>query len=254
MTARFDGAVAAVTGAAHGIGAAVASRLASEGASVAVLDLDLDAAQQVVDALPREHGNDHLAHGVDITDVTSVTGAIAAVEHRFGRLDVLANVAGAGEHEPTFEDGDDGAFQRMWDLNFLGTVRMCRASIPLLKRSDRAAIVITSSVNGLMVFGSEAYSSAKAALGSLTANLAMRYAPQIRVNGVAPGTIRTRVWDRQGGPDTFTPLYPMGRVGEPEDIAAAIAFLASADASWITGQMLAVDGGITVRGVPDFGR
>jgi meso-butanediol dehydrogenase/(S,S)-butanediol dehydrogenase/diacetyl reductase len=253
MTARFSGAVAAVTGAAHGIGAAVATRLASEGASVAVLDIDGDAAEDTVAALPRDHGAAHAAFQVDVTKASSVTSAVAAVEKRFGHLDVLATVAGAGEAEPAFEAGDDGVFERMWDLNFLGTVRVCRAAVPLLEQSDRAAIVMTSSVNGLMVFGSEAYSAAKAALSSLMTNLAMRYAPRIRVNAVAPGTIRTRVWDGQGGPDKFARHYPMGRVGEPEDIAAAVAFLASGDASWITGQMLAVDGGITARGVPEFG-
>lgn len=254
MTARFSGAIAVVTGAAHGIGAAVAARLASEGASVAVLDLDGEAAEEVVAALPREHGNEHAAFQVDLTEASSVTEAATAVEHRFGRLDVLCNVAGAGEAEPVFEDGDDAVFERMWNLNFLGTVRMCRAAIPLLKRSERAAIVITSSVNGLMALRSEAYSSAKAGLGSLTINLAMRYAPQIRVNAVAPGTVRTRVWDHQGGADRHAHNYPLGRVGEPEEIAAAIAFLASPEAAWITGQMLAVDGGFTVSAGADFGR
>lgn len=252
MTARFEGAVAAVTGAGHGIGAAVAARLAAEGSSVALLDLDGEAAARVAAGLPTEHGNAHHAQQVDVTDATSVTAAIFAVENRFGGLDVLVNVAGKGEAEPVFDEGDDGPFERMWDVNFMSVVRMCRAAVPLLQRSDRAAIVMTSSVNGLMVLGSEAYSSAKAALRSLMENLAMRYAPQIRVNAVAPGTIRTRVWDHQGGPDQFAPLYPMGRVGEPDDVASAIAFLASDEASWITGQMLAVDGGITVRGVPSF--
>jgi meso-butanediol dehydrogenase/(S,S)-butanediol dehydrogenase/diacetyl reductase len=166
---------------------------------------------------------------------------------------VLVNVAGGGMAEPPFGEGDDEAFERMWRLNFLSVVRMTRAALPLLQRSDRAAIVTVSSVNGLMALQSEAYSSSKAAVHSLTTNLAIRYAPGIRVNAVAPGTTRTRVWDHQGGPDRLARLYPMGRVGEPDDVAAAVAFLASCDAAWITGHTLPVDGGLSVRGIPSFG-
>ena len=103
-----------------------------------------------------------------------------------------------------------------------------------------------SSINAFTALGSESYSSAKAGLTSLTGNLAASLAKDgIRVNAVAPGTIRTRVWDAQvGGADRLVPLYPLGRVGEPEDIAAAIAFLASRDAAWITGHTLPVDGGL----------
>lgn len=122
-----------------------------------------------------------------------------------------------------------------------------RAAIPHLRRSARGpAIVNVSSVNGLTALGSEPYSSAKAGLVSLTANLALTLGPeQIRVNGVAPGTVRTRVWDDQeGGPERLRPMYPLGRVGEPEDVAAAVAFLASSDAAWITGHTLPVDGGL----------
>jgi NAD(P)-dependent dehydrogenase (short-subunit alcohol dehydrogenase family) len=106
--------------------------------------------------------------------------------------------------------------------------------------------VTVSSVNAFTALGSEAYSSAKAALTSLTGNLAASLGHDgIRVNAVAPGTIRTRVWDSQvGGADRLAPLYPLGRVGEPEDVAGAIAFLASSDAAWITGQTLPVDGGL----------
>ncbi len=108
------------------------------------------------------------------------------------------------------------------------------------------AIVTVSSINAFTALGSEAYSSAKAGLTSLTGNLAASLAHDgIRVNAVAPGTIRTRVWDDQEcGADRLEPLYPLGRVGEPEDVASAIAFLASRDAAWITGHTLPVDGGL----------
>ena len=108
------------------------------------------------------------------------------------------------------------------------------------------AIVTVSSINAFTALGSESYSSAKAGLTSLTGNLAASLARDgIRVNAVAPGTIRTRVWDGQeGGADRLEPLYPLGRVGEPEDVAGAIAFLASRDAAWITGHTLPVDGGL----------
>lgn len=251
---RFAGAVAVVTGAGHGIGAACARRLAQEGARVMVLDLDGDAAAAVARSLPRADGGEHHAVAVDVTDASAVTEALAAVEQRTERLDALVNVAGGGMPEPAFEDGDDEPFERMWQLNFLSVVRVTRAAIPMLQRSDRAAVVTISSVNGLIALGGEAYSAAKAGLTSLTTNLAVRYAPGIRVNAVAPGTTRTRVWDHQGGPDRLARLYPLARVGEPEDVAAAVAFLASADGAWITGHTLPVDGGLSIRGVPEFGR
>ena len=133
------------------------------------------------------------------------------------------------------------------DLNLLGVVRCCRAATPYLRRSTMSpAIVTVSSINAFTALGSEAYSAAKAGLTSLTGNLAASLAHDgIRVNAVAPGTIRTRVWDSQvGGADRLEPLYPLGRVGEPEDVAGAIAFLASTDAAWITGHTLPVDGGL----------
>ena len=124
---------------------------------------------------------------------------------------------------------------------------MCRAAIPFLRRSDRApAIVTVSSINAHAPLGSEPYSSAKAGLTALTKNLAIYLARDgIRVNAVAPGTIRTRVWESQeGGAERMKPLYPLGRVGEPEDVAGAVAFLASTDAAWITGHTLPVEGGL----------
>ena len=237
---RFAGAAVVVTGGAHGIGRACASRLAEEGAQVAVADLDQDAAQQVAAGLT--HAADrHLALWLDVTDVSSVEQAIADAALGFGGIDIVVNVAGGDTDHGRFEETNDEVWVRMLELNLLGVVRCCRAAIAHLRRSTRSpAIVNVSSINALTALGSEPYSSAKAGIGSLTVNLAASLGPDgIRVNTVAPATIRTRNWDRQeGGADRLRPLYPLGRVGEPEDVAAAVAFLASSDAAWITGHTL----------------
>ena len=243
---RFGGTGAVVTGGAHGIGQACALRLAAEGALVAVADLDEAAARAVRDQLP-DTVRPHLALPMDVTDSSSVEQAISQAARELGQIDVLVNVAGGDTEHGRFEDTDDEVWTRMLELNLLGVVRCCRAAIPHLRRATRGpAIVSVSSVNALTALGSEPYSSAKAGITSLTTNLAASLAPDgIRVNAVAPGTIRTRVWDGQeGGADRLRPLYPLGRVGEPEDVAGAVAFLASNDAAWITGHTLPVDGGL----------
>jgi NAD(P)-dependent dehydrogenase (short-subunit alcohol dehydrogenase family) len=246
---RFVGTVAVITGGGNGIGRACAHRLAAEGAWVAVTDLDHQAARHVAaeldDAYPA--AEPHLSERVDVTDRDNVDTAVAHVVGRTGRLDVLVAVAGGDVPHPEIEHTDDHVWRAMLELNLLGAVRACRAVIPHLKLSDRnPAIVMVSSVNALTGIGSEPYSSAKAGLGSLTQNLAVQLGPHgIRVNAIAPGTVRTRVWDGQpGGADRMAPLYPLGRVGEPEDVAAAAAYLASVDAAWVTGVMLPVDGGL----------
>jgi meso-butanediol dehydrogenase/(S,S)-butanediol dehydrogenase/diacetyl reductase len=243
---RFAGAAVVVTGGAHGIGRACASRLAEEGAQVAVADLDQDAAQEVSRGLPHD-ARRNLALWLDVTDVSSVEQAFTDAALRFGGIDIVVNVAGGDTQHGSFEETTDEVWVRMLELNLLGVVRCCRAAIAHLRRSTKnPAIVNVSSINALTALGSEPYSSAKAGIGSLTINLAASLAPDgIRVNTVAPATIRTRNWDRQeGGADRLRSLYPLGRVGEPEDVAAAVAFLASSDAAWITGQTLPVDGGL----------
>ena len=238
-----------VTGGAHGIGRACAARLADEGARVAVLDLDERAAQDAVALLPQAGERPHLAVRMDVTDRSSVDQAIGRAARELGQIDTLVNVAGGDVEHGTFDDTDDEVWTRVLELNLLGVVRCCRSAIPHLRRSTMSpAIVTISSINAFTALGSEAYSSAKAGLTSLTGNLAASLAHDgIRVNAVAPGTIRTRVWDSQeGGADRLQPLYPLGRVGEPEDIAGAVAFLASSDAAWITGHTLPVDGGLLI--------
>ncbi|MBE9403189.1 SDR family oxidoreductase [Brachybacterium sp. p3-SID1565] len=247
----FDGRRALVVGGAHGIGAACAARFARDGAQVAVADLDLDAARATVVTLAGASAAPHLAVQMDITDPGSVDAAVAEVVKQLGGLDVLANVAGGDDTGyPAFDDLDDETWTRMLDWNLLGPVRATRAALPHLRASDHAAVVSVSSVNALMAFGGPPYSAAKRGLLSVTQNLAAELAPDgIRVNAVAPGTVRTRVWGEDGKEsERMRHMYPLGRVGEPEDIAAAVAFLASDDASWITGHTLPVDGGVLLRG------
>ncbi|WP_394940720.1 SDR family NAD(P)-dependent oxidoreductase [Psychromicrobium sp. YIM B11713] len=237
---RFSDQVVIVTGGAHGIGHATARRFLSEGARVAILDSDPGAATELV----TEWAGAALAVPCDVLSTESVEQAISAVLHGFGRIDVLASVAG-GEI-PTVDPLEERQWERVVDLNLHAPVRLIKACTPAL-RASRGAIVLVSSVNALLAFGGPGYSSAKAGLGILAKNLAVTLGSDgVRINVVAPGTVRTRAWSKvPGGADKMLPFCPLGRVGEPEDIASAIAFLASSDASWITGVTLPVDGGQT---------
>lgn len=240
--ARFHGRRVLLTGAGSAIGRACASRLAAEGARLALTDREAPAVE-IADAV----AGHHLSLAMDVTRRTEVDAAVAAAAEQLGGLDVLVTIAGGDMHHPPFEECDDDVWATMVDLNLMGVVRCCRAAVPHLRRSTTGpAIVITSSVNALTALGSEPYSSAKAGLTALTVNLAAQLGPDgIRVNAVAPATIRTAVWDAQpGGADRMRPLYPLGRVGEPSDVAAAVAFLTSDDAAWVTGHTLPVDGGL----------
>ncbi len=247
MPARFADAAVLITGGAHGIGRACAVRMATEGAHCAVADVDGRAAEQVVDELGGSAAG-HVAVVMDVTETASVDEAVAASVSSLGGLDVLVNVAGGDTTgHGRFEEVGDEVWLSLLELNLFSVARCCRAALPHLRRSTRdPAIVNVSSINALTALGGEPYSAAKAGVISLTGNLASSLAADgIRVNAVAPGTIRTRVWDNQeGGADRLRSIYPLGRVGEPRDVAAAVAFLASVDASWITGHTLPVDGGL----------
>ncbi|MEU6103610.1 SDR family NAD(P)-dependent oxidoreductase [Streptomyces flaveolus] len=246
-TERFEGHGILVTGAARGIGAATAARLAEEGAGVLVTDVDRPAAEKTAAAL-RERGLTAEAFDCDVADRASVEAAVARAVDAFGSLDVLVNNAYACTPDaPLFEDEPDEAWARDLDITLTGAYRCCRAALPHLAASGRGAIVSIGSVNGLQDFGNHGYSAAKAGLASLTRTLAGHAAARgVRVNLVVPGTVRTTAWEgRDDELAAVRGLYPLGRVGEPGDIAAAVAFLASRDASWITGTTLAVDGGLT---------
>jgi NAD(P)-dependent dehydrogenase (short-subunit alcohol dehydrogenase family) len=231
-------AVALVTGAGHGIGRATVRKFRSTGSRVFAADLDLAAAQD----LTTDPGV--LAGHLDVTDPASVDACIADCIDRFGRLDNLVCTAGGETDAPQdFLATTDDVWRRLTDLNLYGVARCIRAAVP--RMTAGGAIALVGSVNGLAAWGGAPYSAAKAGLVNLTQQLAAEFGPRgIRVNLVAPGTVRTRVWDDQpGSPDRLSVLYPLGRIGEPEDIANALSFLCSPDAAWITGVTLPVDGG-----------
>jgi len=243
---RFDNRVAYVTGAGHGIGRATVLRLAAEGGAVAVSDVDADAARRVASEIASA-GGAAFATSCDVTDRASVDASFAETLDRFGRLNVLVNTAGGDWDEPGFEEISDELWDKKLDVNLGGVFRCIRAALPSLVAAGPGSSVVTiGSINGSMAISGYPYSAAKAGLDILTRNLARRYGPQgVRFNLVSPGTIRTRAWD--GRDDDLVRLaatFPLGRVGEPADIAAAVAFLASDEASWIAGINLAVDGGI----------
>jgi meso-butanediol dehydrogenase / (S,S)-butanediol dehydrogenase / diacetyl reductase len=236
---RFNEKVVCVTGGGHGIGRAIALRLASEGASLIVSDIDAAAAQ-----------------GVAAEIGATVDASIGeAIEH-FGRLNVLINTAGGDWEEPAdLEDISDELWLKKIDVNLIGIGRCIRAALPnLIAAGPGSNVVSIGSVNASVALSGYPYSSAKAGLEILTKMLAVRYGRHgLRFNLISPATIRTRTW--KGHEDQLERLahrYPLGRIGEPADVAAAAAFLASDDASWITGVNLPVDGGLLAGPVSPF--
>jgi NAD(P)-dependent dehydrogenase (short-subunit alcohol dehydrogenase family) len=243
MAGDFQGLVAVVTGGGSGIGLATARLLAARGARVAVLDLD-PAAAAAEELLPLV---------ADVTDEASVGAAVAAAVDRLGGLDVLVNNAGIGA-VGTVEDNPYEEWRRVLDVNLLGAVRTSRAALPHLRRSASAAIVNTCSVAATAGLPNRAlYSATKGALLSLTLAMAADHVREgIRVNCVAPGTVDTP-WVRRllrQAPDADAELaalrarQPTGRLVSAEEVAAAIAYLASPLAAATVGSVLAVDGGM----------
>jgi meso-butanediol dehydrogenase / (S,S)-butanediol dehydrogenase / diacetyl reductase len=250
---RFEGKTAVVTGAGHGIGRASALRFAAEGASVAVVDIRAEEGQKVADECARA-GLTGRAYKADVSDPDQVSELVDRITNDFGGVDVLHSHAGrlrAG----TVGETDLEEWNRTLAVNVTSMFLMVRSIVPVMQSRGAGAIVTTGSISGL--FGEPAlavYTASKAAVVNLTRSLAIDYARSgIRVNCVCPGWVDTGFNDPQFVHDGLSEediaalidrTVPMGRQGLPEEMAAAVAFLASEDASYITGQTLVVDGGL----------
>jgi NAD(P)-dependent dehydrogenase (short-subunit alcohol dehydrogenase family) len=254
---RFAGAIALVTGGASGIGRAIAERIAREGADVSILDKNGKSADSVA-AQIRQGGQKSIAIEADITDADRVEHAVSQAIDALGPISVLVNNAG-GVTGQTFDDTDAGRWRADIELNLNGAYFVARAVVPSMLLRGGGAIVNVATVNGLTTIAEPAYSAAKAGLLQFTRQLAVEYGPKgIRTNAVVPGSIRTPLWDHRVAktPHLLNVLrrwYPVGRLGEPEDVAAAVLFLASAEAGFINGANLLVDGGL-MAGLPQMTR
>lgn len=245
---RFEQQVAIVTGAANGIGEATARRLAQEGASVVVADRDLSAAQAVAASI-QEKGGKATAVAVDVTERAQVEAMLDAAIAAYDHVDVLANIAGIAHDEP-FLDITDEWWNRTLAVNLTG-VFYCSQTIArhMVARGIEGRIVNMASTNGLV--GEEFlahYNASKFGVVGLTMTMAIELAPhKIRVNSVCPGLIQTRLTQSAiDNPDwvkSYLPKIPLNRFGKPEEVAAAVAYLASTDSGFITGHQLVIDGG-----------
>lgn len=256
---RFENKVVVITGAANGIGKASALRFAREGANITCLDMAEEANQAVAEAC-RKEGVEALAISCDVTDKASVDAAVQKTLDAWGKVDVLVASAGIYTGAPIEEVGLD-EWQRTIDINLTGTFLCCQAVSPLMKEQKSGSIINISSMAGKTSFAASAsYSSSKSGVIGLTRSLAVELAPYgATVNAVCPGNTLTDmvrgVAERVGKLDGMTGEEwlqmraadcPMNRLAEPWEIAGVIAFLASEDSRYLTGQSLSVDGGMVL--------
>lgn len=244
---RFADRVAVVTGAASGIGQAAAIRLADEGARVACLDLNISGARETAEVI-LAGGGQALGYACDVSDPGQVDAAAEQVLAEFGDPNIVCNIAGVVSSAP-IEEMTLEEWRRVLDINLTGTFLVCRAFLPALVRTH-GCIVNTGSrlgVNGRP--HRTAYGASKAGVHLLTKALALEFADRgVRVNAVLPGATRTGIaraaWERAPSAPRTVPHSPLG-MAEPEEIAAAIAFIASDEMRFMTGSIVPVDGGVT---------
>jgi NAD(P)-dependent dehydrogenase (short-subunit alcohol dehydrogenase family) len=257
MTARLADRVALVTGGGSGIGLAAANLFAAEGAAVAVVDVRAEAADEAAGKIVAEGGR-AIALVANVADAAEVAAAVDRAANEFGWIDVLYNNAGVNS-AGSVADADEDDWDRCFDVNVKGTFLFSRAVVPHLRAAGGGSIVNQGSVAGLVgVPNFAAYCAAKGAVVSLTRSMAIDLAPDgIRVNAICPGTVFTPLMepmlrargdgDLEAGLAKTVVKYPIGRLGNPEEIARVALFLASDDASFVTGSIVTADGGMTAQ-------
>jgi NAD(P)-dependent dehydrogenase (short-subunit alcohol dehydrogenase family) len=241
--------VAVVTGASRGIGLAVAQRLVADGWRVCVTARNAEPLAEAAEGLG---GPEHaLAVAGRADDAEHQADAVARTLAAYGRLDLLVNNTGINPAYGPLLSLDPSALRKIFDVNVIATLGWLRQAYDAWLGKHGGAVVNVASAAGLgPSTGLGGYGASKAALIHLTKQLAVELAPDIRVNAVAPAVVRTRFAERlyAGHEEEVRRRYPLGRLGVPEDVAAAVAYLASPDATWVTGQTLVLDGGVTLIG------
>lgn len=243
----FERKIAVVTGAAQGIGKAIAMGLAKEGASVVVVDLNVEKAKLVADQIAEETGRRAIAIGTDVADKQSVQGMVDQTLEEFGQIDILVNNAGI-IRRGSLETMTDQDWHDVVGTNLTGVYYLCRAVVPIMRGQGSGKIVNISSVAGKTgdITSSPGYGPSKAGIDCLTKSLARELAPYgINVNAVAPHAIETEMsaeWSEEKRKNVVSAI-PLGRMGKPEEVAEVVAFLASDKASFITGEIIDVNGG-----------
>jgi 3-oxoacyl-[acyl-carrier protein] reductase len=246
---RLEGKTALVTGAGSGIGKCIAETYAREGARVALADVNLEAAKSAALAI----GNNAIAVRCDVTKRSDIDAAIKETLSAFGGLDILVNNAGATHVNKPFLEIDEADYDRIFAVNVKGIFQFCQAIVPHFRKQKSGAIINVGSTAGIRPRpGLSAYNATKGAVHLLTKSLAVELAPDhIRVCAIAPVATETPLLPSFLGPaegqrEKFVASVPLGRLAKPQDIANAALFLASADADFVTGNIVEVDGGRAV--------